>query len=91
MGDTSSAALFGDIFDVLAKLPATEERDWLARYLWKRTEEFDFSDRELEADASLVELGVAYWGVDPEEPEAGPVVLYREKRKPEEFGNGLKP
>ena len=77
MGDSSSAYIFGEVFKHLANdLPTGPKRKRIALKFWRLSREFDFSDDEMGVDASLVKLGLARKGIDPDFPEDGKVVLY---------------
>jgi hypothetical protein len=58
MTDRKSAALFGDIFDMLAENP-TEEHKAIAKRIWEMRNDYDFSDLQMCCDLSLVKLGLA--------------------------------
>lgn len=57
MGDSGSAAFFGELFDFLAAHPDMTVRE-LAIYLFGQTRGYDFSTVEMECTDSLVKLGV---------------------------------
>ena len=64
MADRTSAALFGKIFELLAKNP-TDEHKAMAKEIWPLTNDYDFSEYQMNADGSLIELGLAKEGKDP--------------------------
>lgn len=77
MADRTSASVFGKIFDLLAENP-TEEHKRIAQEIWPMRGEYDFSDYQMYCDESLIKLGLAKMGVDPEYPDEGEVILYNE-------------
>jgi hypothetical protein len=77
MSDRTSASLFADIFKILADhVPPGDERDALARRIWASTRDYDFSPYQMYADESLISLGLARRGVNPDWPDEGEVTLY---------------
>ena len=77
MADRTSARLFGEVFEILAKyVPAGTERDEIARRYWGLTSDYDFAPYQMGADDALSALGLARRGVDPDWPDDGEVVLY---------------
>lgn len=61
MSDRTSAAIFGEIFGVLAdELPAGEKRDALAKRFWLMSQDYDFNEYQMECDEVLLELGLAH-------------------------------
>ncbi|GAB3937524.1 hypothetical protein [Larkinella terrae] len=81
MADRTSARLFGKIFGLLAKNPS-EEHKAIAKEVFAETDNYDFSSYQMDADDSLMALGLARLGVDPEYPEEGETVLYGEHNEP---------
>lgn len=77
MADRTSASLFGKIFDLLAKNP-TEENKAIATEIYPMRNEYDFSDYQMYCDESLIKLGLAKMGINPEYPEDGEVVIYND-------------
>lgn len=75
MADRTSAALFGKIFELLAKNP-TDENKKIALEIWPFRSEYDFNEYQMDADDSLQILGLAKIGIDPRYPEDGETVLY---------------
>lgn len=69
MGDSSGAYLFGKVFDRLAKEPADNRRDALAKFFWTEARDHDFTDYEMECDESLKQLGLAKEVKDPDDPK----------------------
>jgi hypothetical protein len=55
MADRSSAEIFGEVFDYLAKTGDVKA----ARHFFKLTQRYDFSLCQMECDKSLVKLGLA--------------------------------
>jgi hypothetical protein len=82
MSDRTAAALFKDIFEMLAQWPAGPMRDDLARRLWKMQRDYDFSPDQMGCDDALAALDLARRGIDPDWPDDGEVWLYG----PEERG-----
>ena len=77
MSDHESAFIFGRVFDVLAKAPNRQSRKQaLAIWKVKELEGCDFSDDQMHCDKSLIKLGLARIGVEPEFPEDGKVTIY---------------
>jgi len=77
VSDRTSASLFAEIFKVIAEhVPPGGERDALGSRMWALTQDYDFSSYQMYADASLLALGLARHGVDPDWPDDGEVVLY---------------
>lgn len=76
MADRTSARLFGEIFQLLAENP-TEENKLIALKIYDKAGEYDFSWYQMDADESLVTLGLAKRGIDPDYPEEGETILYK--------------
>ncbi len=77
MADRSSAAIFGDVFTLLAKeLDPGPKRDKLARHFWKESRNYDFNEYQMGCDEALFTLGLARKGVDPDYPEDGETTIY---------------
>lgn len=75
MADRSAASLFADIFNYLAANPDERAKD-MARAMWSRSGDYDFSPRQLYADEALLKLGLARMGVHPRYPEDGEQIVY---------------
>ena len=75
MADRTSARVFGRIFELLAKYP-TEQNKQIAKEIFSMTVDFDFSNCQMYADNSLIALGLARLGVDPDYPLEGEVIIY---------------
>lgn len=73
MADRTSAKLFGTIFDLLAKNP-TDEKKAIAKEIWPLHSEYDFSEYQMNCDDSLIKLGLAKEGPDPDSGET--CILY---------------
>ena len=58
VADRTSAALFADFFCLLAKSP-TDEHKAIAKKLWPKRLEYDFSDYQMECGEALIALGLA--------------------------------
>lgn len=65
MSDRTSAGLFGDIFDLLAENPSKDHKA-IAKKIWPKRMEYDFSDYQMGCDESLIKLGLAKKGQGPE-------------------------
>lgn len=61
MADRTSAAIFGDLFILLAENP-TEEHKNIARKMWPKRTEYDFDDYQMGCDEALIALGLAKKG-----------------------------
>lgn len=75
MADRTTAELFRTIFELLAKNP-TEENKKIALRIWPLRSEYDFSNYQMDADASLVILGLAKMEIDKQYPEDGEIAIY---------------
>ena len=75
MADRTSAALFADVFDMLAA-DGPLDRDALARFFCEKSREYDFCWQQMGCDDALVKLGLLRKGVDPECPEDGEAWLF---------------
>lgn len=80
MADRTSAEIFGNVFTYLASQPQTPERDAFASKMWECHRDYDFSDYQMGADNALLKLGLARYGIHPDYPEEGEVLLYGVKR-----------
>jgi hypothetical protein len=78
MADRTSAALFGRMFEFLAD--PTADRQALANQLWRETGEYDFNAYQMYCDDALIKLGLAHKGTDPEDPDRGEFVIYKDGR-----------
>lgn len=76
MADRTSAKIFGKVFNLLAQNPS-EENKALAKTMFNEADNYDFSFYQMECDSSLITLGLAEMGVDPDYPEEGEVVIYK--------------
>ncbi len=75
MADRTSARLFGEIFELLAENP-TDEHKAIAKKIFAKTNDYDFSYYQMDADESLIALGIARKGIDPKYPQDGEVIIY---------------
>lgn len=75
MSDRTSAAIFGEIFDLLADNP-DERNKAIARKIWGKIGEYDFSPYQMGSDRALLRLGIAKMGIHPRYPDDGEIVLY---------------
>lgn len=75
MADRTSAALFAEIFDVLAS-DEPMDRKALARRFYELSQGYDFSPSQMGCDEALTKLGLLRMGVDPEYPDDGETYLY---------------
>ena len=74
MSDRTTARLFAVVFEGLAAIPQSKERDSLAEEMWQSTGEYDFCTYQMYCDDHLVTLGLAKHGDNPDYPEE---ILYR--------------
>jgi hypothetical protein len=58
MADRTSASIFGQIFDLLAKNPTDEHKE-MAKQIWPLRREYDFNDYQMDCDEALVKLDLA--------------------------------
>lgn len=80
MADRTSAEIFSQIFLFIHKNVDDEWRkQMMARHFWDLSWNYDFSPTQMEIDEVLLDLGLAYRGVDPDWPEDGETVLYRDR------------
>jgi hypothetical protein len=79
VSDRTSAGIFGLVFEHLAKQP-DERAKKFAAVMWKEATNYDFDYRQMYVDEALIELGLAKRGVDPDYPEDGETVLYKDGR-----------
>ncbi|WP_126654107.1 hypothetical protein [Chryseobacterium aureum] len=75
MADRTSAEIFGIIFEKLASKP-TEDNKELAKELFEKCSDYDFSYSQMEIDDSLIILGLAKIGIDERYPEDGECIVY---------------
>lgn len=66
MADRTSAALFGKLFQLLARNP-TEEHKEIAAEMFDLTGEYDFSNYQMYADEACEKLGLCRIPSDPEQ------------------------
>lgn len=59
MADRTSAALFGEIFELLAS-DEPIDRATIARRMWDKSGGYDFSPYQMSADDALMKLGLAH-------------------------------
>jgi len=64
MADRTSAALFADIFENLAKKEITVELKTEALDWWAKISGYDFAPEQMDADEALLRLDLAYPCVD---------------------------
>ena len=77
VADRTSAALFGEIFTMLAEeFPAGETRDRLAKKFWEMSRNYDFSDYQMDVPEALIKLNLAHMAIDPAYPEDGEIIVY---------------
>lgn len=58
MADRNSAEILGFVFEKLAELPASKDRDRIASEILKKSEEYDFTENQMNADEALRKLGL---------------------------------
>jgi len=66
MADRTSARVFGEIFNLLAEESDIERIKDLAKNIYKISGSCDFHPCQMGADDACVELGLAYYGFDPD-------------------------
>ena len=77
MSDRSGAYLFARIFGLIDQhVHDAEQRRKLALEFWKESREYDFDPYQLGCDKTLMKLGLARRGVDPDNPQHGETMLY---------------
>lgn len=59
MADRTSAEIFGRIFDMLAELPSQHNIETAAK-IYNMAKDYDFNEYQMEADDSLIKLGLAW-------------------------------
>jgi len=74
MSDRTSAAIYSEVFKLLASDPTDQHKVW-AHKLWKLSFESDFSPEQMECATALRKLDLAIDGTD----EYGECVLYRKR------------
>ena len=80
MSDHTSAGIFRSFFQLLAENP-TEENKELAKRTWNLMSVYDFSERQLGCNDSLIKLGLAEKGFDPDFPEDETIFYYEGRDK----------
>ncbi len=58
MADRNSAEIFGFVFTKIAELTMSEDRDRIAQEVLKKSEEYDFTEDQMDADEALQKLGL---------------------------------
>ena len=48
----------------------------IAKEIFAETSDYDFSNYQMDADESLIALGIAKKGINPEHPEDGEIIIY---------------
>lgn len=66
MADRTSAEVFGEVFRILAKRKNKEEAQAIAARVWPLTQNYDFTEDQMEVDAELMKLGLAREVPDPD-------------------------
>lgn len=60
MSDRTSSAIYGDVFEALAKAAIEgAEKQRLARLFWRQSFEYDFSPEQMCCDKALLKLDLA--------------------------------
>lgn len=81
MSDHTSAEIFGNIFEMLARFKAQGvDVAKEAEYFWEKTREYDFNDYQMCADKALIELGFAKKGEHSDYPGEKVVLYHRSGR-----------
>lgn len=76
MADRTAAELFGTLFELIDEHVLEPRRTELALKFWRQQRQYDFSPYQMEIDGTLLRLGLARRGVDPDYPNDGEVMLY---------------
>ena len=63
MSDRESAAIYSEVFELLASDPTEQHKTWALK-LWKASFEYDFSPDQLECNKALKKLDLAIDGTD---------------------------
>lgn len=66
MADRTAAEILGEVFGILAKRKDVEEAKAIALQVWPLTQQYDFTEDQMEADAALKKLGLMREVPDPE-------------------------
>lgn len=75
MADRTSAALFADVFEMLAA-DGRFDRASLANYFYEQSRGYDFSWQQMGCDEALKKLGLLHRGVEPGYEQYGETWLY---------------
>ena len=78
MADRTAAEIFGYFFNTAARMKLTPDVRVLVRKMYWMSKKYDFSPYQMECDEALIQLGLAKMKVDPDYPEDGEVVVYKE-------------
>ena len=78
MSDRTSAALFGEIFELLAENPDDRMKE-IAASIWPKRTDFDFNEYQMGCDAALIRLGLAKMVPDDESDDPDEVETIRYK------------
>jgi len=68
MADRTAAALFGQLFALLAE-DKPQDPKAIALDFWKQSRDYDFSHYQMYCDEALQKLGLAKMGIDPDDGE----------------------
>lgn len=74
MADRTSAGIFAEVFEFLAKEP--EKNKEAALHFWEKQRDYDFSPEQMCCDEALTKLGLCRRGIHPDWPDDGEVDLY---------------
>jgi len=77
MADRTSAHLFGTIFRLLAKNPS-EENKTIAKEIFPLTNNYDFSNYQMDADDALIALDLAHIGTNEGDDEERETIIYHD-------------
>jgi hypothetical protein len=79
VADRTSAEIFSVMFEYLAKSPQDARTKKMADYLWSAASGYDFDAYQMGCDKALLKLGLASMGLNPEYPEDGETIIYRDR------------
>lgn len=76
MADRTSAYIFSRVFDLIDEHVPEPKRREVALEFWRESQNYDFSNSQMECDDVLIRLGLARKGIDPRWPNDGEVTIY---------------
>lgn len=75
MADRTSAALFAEIFTLLASAEPLDRQALVSRF-WEMSRWYDFTPHQMGCDDSLTKLGLARLSINSKYPDDGEVMNY---------------